>query len=402
LVMEKGIDCGFPCANACEPSCNNGIIDGNETGIDCGSGDPGCPDCATIYSCNNGVMDGNEVGVDCDTLAFTPCPDCGGTCNDGIMNQDEQGIDCGSIGCLVPCGEYTEPVPCPTGTCWDGIMNNGEEGIDCGGPCFSEEGISVECPDPTQFDGIQNGNEEGVDCGAGIKYVNAMGETVDIPCPTCEDSIKNGNESGIDCGGNCAPCATCCDGQLNGDELDVDCIWANAPNTYNHPCLPCKNYVRANIALLGGGANIQFEATGIEVITTVSVALGVQEINIKATNVDGYKLEIRYTGFYPNFGGIQTPHNLNSSATELSSIKFSLPDPVISWTTAAIPTVMQGTLVYYPLLSDLEDAKYFRGGGNGPCFNYAPLLPPPFNTIPASIGQKATVSDLDWGVFYID
>ncbi len=47
-------------------TCSNGVLDGDETGIDCGGS---CTACTTAPSCTNGIKDGTETGVD-----------CGGTC----------------------------------------------------------------------------------------------------------------------------------------------------------------------------------------------------------------------------------------------------------------------------------------------------------------------------------
>lgn len=69
------------------------------------------------------------------------CPE---TCNDGIQNQDETGVDCGGTFCL-PChcsngvmdaglGEVAIDYGGPCGDCSDGIQNGPETGIDCGGP----------------------------------------------------------------------------------------------------------------------------------------------------------------------------------------------------------------------------------------------------------------------------
>lgn len=56
-----------------EPThCANGVLDGDETGVDCGGS---CDDCSTGNTCNNGVRDGDETGVD-----------CGGSCDDCIPN----------------------------------------------------------------------------------------------------------------------------------------------------------------------------------------------------------------------------------------------------------------------------------------------------------------------------
>jgi hypothetical protein len=401
LVMEKGIDCGYPCANYCPPTCDNGIIDGAETGIDCGG--PDCNPCANalIALCNDGIRNGNEIGIDCDTIPGF-CPDCGGTCNDGIMNQDEQGIDCGSFGCIIPCGDEYIPTLCPIPTCWDGIMNGGETGVDCGGPCQTEEGLEVGCPPGTQFDGIQNASngaeEEGIDCGGNTVYF-FDGDSVVIPCPTCDDDIKNGFETGIDCGGNCNTCPTCCDGIKNGDELEVDCIWSEAPNPYNHPCLPCKNYVRATVNVLG--SPFPFEALGVEV-TAVTSNLGGPQITITATQADGLKLVIKYTDFLVSGDFvIINNHNLNSTndgVLDPSSVAFTYPTPVTTWSTAALPLdVTAGSLNYSPTQSSINPERYFRGGGNNiEAYNYN-FLNPPFNI---EGGEKITISNLDWGVFF--
>lgn len=129
-----------------------------------------------VGQCNNGVQDGDETGVDCGGTACDPCP----TCADGIQNQGETGVDCGG-----PCSA------CPT--CNDGIQNQGETGVDCGGPNCQDCAAS-----PTCSDGIQNGTETGIDCGGSCD-----------PCPspnTCFDGVQNGTETGIDCGGGCPPC----------------------------------------------------------------------------------------------------------------------------------------------------------------------------------------------------
>jgi hypothetical protein len=73
------------------PTCNDGIQNGSETGVDCGGS---CAPCAT---CNDGIQNGSETGVDCGG-SCAPCA----TCNDGIQNGSETGVDCG--GSCAPCG----------------------------------------------------------------------------------------------------------------------------------------------------------------------------------------------------------------------------------------------------------------------------------------------------------
>ena len=75
------------------PTCNDGIQNGDESGVDCGG--TNCPACP---SCNDGEQNGDETGVDCGGLDCPACP----TCNDGIQNGNETGVDCG--GDCAPCG----------------------------------------------------------------------------------------------------------------------------------------------------------------------------------------------------------------------------------------------------------------------------------------------------------
>lgn len=123
------------------------------------------------------------------------------SCDDGILNQDETDIDCG--GSCGPCADGLAcfadidcaSSPCEDGfcggiveTCDDGILNQGEEGIDCGGPC------AAACP--TCDDGVQNQDEEGIDCGG----------SCEAACPSCFDGIQNQGELDVDCGGPCVSC----------------------------------------------------------------------------------------------------------------------------------------------------------------------------------------------------
>lgn len=59
-----------------EPTCDDGIKNGGETGIDCGGP---CAPCG--QTCDNGLKDGDETGVDCGGSCPNACPSNGGnTC----------------------------------------------------------------------------------------------------------------------------------------------------------------------------------------------------------------------------------------------------------------------------------------------------------------------------------
>ncbi|VVB51050.1 Carboxypeptidase regulatory-like domain protein [uncultured archaeon] len=76
-------------------------------------------DCSEGPTCDDGVKNQGESGVDCGG----PCPKCP-TCFDGLQNQDETDVDCGGT--------------CRACHCVDGIKDADEENIDCGGAdCIS-------------------------------------------------------------------------------------------------------------------------------------------------------------------------------------------------------------------------------------------------------------------------
>ncbi|MEM0992666.1 MAG: fibronectin type III domain-containing protein [Bacteroidota bacterium] len=256
-----------------EPTCDDGIQNGDETGVDCGGS---CPPCQTEPTCDDGIQNGDETGVDCGGS----CPPCQTepTCDDGIQNGDETGVDCGGScppcmmeSCDAPTGLFetnntgsqitlnwmavasantyniqgrqagTNPWRLNTSSSTNSVTltNNIVNGISyewrVRAVCDGDESPYSEIAtftagdnsgEPTCDDGIQNGDETGVDCGGSCP-----------PCqtePTCDDGIQNGDETGVDCGGSCPPCQTeptCDDGIQNGDETGVDC---------GGSCPPCQ------------------------------------------------------------------------------------------------------------------------------------------------------------------
>lgn len=251
---EEGIDCGGSNCDPCppDPTCDDGIQNGSETGVDCGGN---CPPCAT---CNDGIQNGNETGVDCGGV----CPPCF-TCNDGIQNGNEIGVDCGGNcpPCVVCDHNLTLTILLDilgNQTTWDVVSQNGVV-LASGGPySFGLIGAVVtesiclpdDCYTFTIYDSGNNGicctfgqgsytltnDENGEVLATGGQFgasdassfcLNAVSNT-----PTCDDGIQNGDEEGVDCGGsNCDPCPTCSDGIQNGDEEGVDCGGSN--------CDPC-------------------------------------------------------------------------------------------------------------------------------------------------------------------
>jgi hypothetical protein len=276
-------------------TCEDGIQNGYEEGIDCGG-----PDCLPCPTCDDGIQNGSETGVDC---GGPNCPTCPPACdppynlyasnferNTVRLNWNSSpgalyyvvqlrgigygfAVQTGSItdttvllGNSIPMlpvswwveaycagGEKAVSVACefrrstrysavcdpPAPTCSDGIQNGDEAGVDCGGSACAA------CP--SCEDGTQNGSETGVDCGGPDCAA----------CPTCEDGIQNGSETGVDCGGpDCVACPTCEDGIQNGLELDVDC---GGPDCSACPCgqpynLYASNFTNSNFRLNWNGS----------------------------------------------------------------------------------------------------------------------------------------------------
>ena len=117
-----------------QPTCTDGIKNGNETGIDCGGS---CPNaCALPQDCGNSIVNSGEV---CDSTNLNNA-----TCSSVNLN-----FTGGTLSCSPSCTSYNTSLCTGRGgcigsacdnlvvnpTCTDGIKNGNETGIDCGGSC---------------------------------------------------------------------------------------------------------------------------------------------------------------------------------------------------------------------------------------------------------------------------
>ena len=158
-----------------QPSCDDGVQNGNESGVDCGGSD-----CAACPTCSDGVQNGNESGIDCGG------PDCGAcpTCNDGVQNGDETGVDCGGS-----CN------PCSTGgsdilgahyfeTGWDGWSDGGSDCYRYSGARSYEGSYSIRIRDNSGS--VSSMTSSGYDLGS---YGSATVEFYFYP-----NSMENGED----------------------------------------------------------------------------------------------------------------------------------------------------------------------------------------------------------------
>jgi hypothetical protein len=223
---RAGLLNSLACQAPAPPSCNDGIQNGNETGVDCGGS---CPNaCAT---CNDGIQNGNETGVDCGgSCGSCSCTDNAVTLTLKLDNYPEETswtlttaagstvASGGTYGNQSPGATITENFCLPDGCYVFTISDTYGDGICCG---YGNGSYSL------------NDANGALASGGSFSYSESTNFCVGGggTGPTCSDGIQNGNETGIDCGGpDCAPCTTCNDGIQNGDETGIDC-GGSCPNT---------------------------------------------------------------------------------------------------------------------------------------------------------------------------
>ncbi len=192
---DSGV-CDIDSGECLDPSCDDGVQNGDETDVDCGG-----PDCA---SCDSG-SDCNEAS-DCASGICAEGTCANPSCDDGIQNRDETDVDCGGgicdscadgLNCIANrdcnsgvCDQSTQTCAAPT--CDDGVRNADETGVDCGGP---------------NCDACENGQgcADDSDCTSSVCDEDA---SVCV-AGSCTDGVQNDQETDVDCGGpDCSPCAT--------------------------------------------------------------------------------------------------------------------------------------------------------------------------------------------------
>lgn len=283
---ETGADCGGICSAGCTSGTPCREAADCDSGV-CGTAGcaPGVAECCQQPSCSDGVQNGNEPSIDCGSAASCglcvvgePCSAnaqcqtglCEGTCRpppcaDGLLSGSESDVDCG--GADPTCARCADGDSCRADSdcgsgdceggacisCADGRENGTETDVDCGGPnpscrrcpltddclvdsdCASDECTGGVCVAFSCNDGIQNGTETGIDCGGNdpecarcpdgsacvqssdCSNQNCLGGT----CISCGDGVINGTETDIDCGGADPFCIRCQAGQLC--RVDSDC-----------------------------------------------------------------------------------------------------------------------------------------------------------------------------------
>ncbi len=204
---ETDVDCGGPCGGcAIDKDCNedDDCISGN-----CGEGNrceaekcadnDDCKDSQLCFegaciSCNDGVMNGNETAIDCGG------PDCS-KCGLGKGCKEDNDCDTGLICSGETCAKKGEE---PVDTCKNNKKDDDESDVDCGGASIC--GGCKEGKNCTEND----------DCASGLSCINSKCAVYVDPCT---NGVKDADESDIDCGGS-SKCGLCDVDKACGQDSD--------------------------------------------------------------------------------------------------------------------------------------------------------------------------------------
>lgn len=199
--------------------CNNGILDGNETAIDCGGScsSPGF-NCATY--CSNHYWTQYPNGHSRHCANTCPCPSGQGDCDGDVQCQ------AGTV-CINNNGDkfgFPGQDFCAPATCRNGVQDAGEAGIDCGGPCSSltcgqycawyqttyATGHNNHCTNTCRCASGEGDCDSDAQCQPGNVCINNNGNKFGFPgldfCApaTCRNGVQDAGETFVDCGGPCS------------------------------------------------------------------------------------------------------------------------------------------------------------------------------------------------------
>ena len=242
------------------PTATDGVMNGGETGVDCGgatiAGSDDAPPCANGLACG--------TGTDCQSAVCQQDKCVLGSCTDGVKNGDETDKDCGgSCGACADgkaCLEGADCIDldckssvCQAASCSDTIKNGLETATDCGGgvcptcasglacgkatDCQSDVCTLDVCQVPTDTDKAMNGGETDVDCGG----ATTAGSDGAPACAAGKKCLVKADCTSDVCTGDVCQAATDEDMVQNGDETDTDCGGAATPGSDGAPaCAPGK------------------------------------------------------------------------------------------------------------------------------------------------------------------
>ncbi|WP_024771323.1 GEVED domain-containing protein [Aquimarina macrocephali] len=336
------------------PTCNDGIQNGNETGVDCGG--PDCNPCTTNPTCNDGIQNGNETGVDCGGPDCNPCNTNVTYCAASTTQNTTLHITNVSLGSInnsstnaayndftnqstnLTSGQATGLTVTLNNNSWTynavGVWidwNNNGDFTDAGEKVYSRFAAGPYSANITPPSGavsntslrmrvrVGYGSEAKITpCGTDTYLGEVEDYTIRIggtTTPTCNDGIQNGNETGVDCGGSCSPCAT------NGTVVYVDMSdeTTNSSSTWNFfrievgddngfggwftsNSLRLVNYGK-DVVCEGTTSNATFIEEGVEVGAASNFVANSNSFVVSSSSYTDWRGKSGYIGFTFKIGG---------------------------------------------------------------------------------------------------
>ncbi len=263
--------CATPPCQCQGPACNDGMKNGDETDIDCGGSclvevpPKACPaddGCTLPTDCQSGVCNPGNL---CDPLIAT-CVCQAPACVDGVLNGDETDVDCG--GSCAPCQCAKGRIACPggcvipvddpnnCGSCGNvcGVDNTGSGGLNNTGKPFCSAG-SCEAACLPGFTGCSEGR-----C-VDIAFDNTHCGSDPL---TCAGGTDCSAQNKVCANGQCvlpyvnlAPLAKCVDGGppiILGDAVpgDLTCAGNLAAATFHWGVCSCTDFAITQYLLIDG------------------------------------------------------------------------------------------------------------------------------------------------------
>ncbi|PIN68549.1 hypothetical protein COV93_09035 [Candidatus Woesearchaeota archaeon CG11_big_fil_rev_8_21_14_0_20_43_8] len=208
--------CGLPNTKAkvkvcLTPSCDDGIKNGDETGIDCGGS------CFANCGPGSGCYQDSDcsIGMVCDVLTGL-CTKTSDTCKNGIPDSNEAGIDCGGV-CTTKCSSgstCSKDSDCTSGTCNNGycvIDNSCSKDTDCLESFICENGA---CKPRTKVVCTKDSDCLSDNCQDGV----CVG---DLPLCTSDSDCTIGKCKSGECIVNCVSDSQCLDGNCVNNECET-------------------------------------------------------------------------------------------------------------------------------------------------------------------------------------